>query len=583
MIIDHLSLPDHLYKVLPVARGDKPADLLLENCRLVNIVSSEIIETNLAIKDSMIAAIGSEYTSARKVVDLDSKYVAPGLIDAHLHIESTLLFPPELARVLVVHGTTCVINDPHEIANVLGIEGVNLMLNAASGLPCDFFSTAPSCVPATDLETSGGEVTAEEVEQLLDHPRVVGLGEMMNYPGVINGEHEVLAKVAAAHRKGKVVDGHAPGLSGKDLQAYLSAGISTDHECITAAEAEEKIRNGMKVIIRHGSASSSLAEILPLVNSETVDAFMFGSDDREAGELLNKGHLNDLLKTAVFLGADPLQVLKIATINPARHYRLFDRGLLAPGYLADLVVFNDLESFNVEMVVKSGRVVAESGKLAVDISAATLPEKALNTVNLGRNLEKGDFKLPAGMERLPVIGIVPGQLITEKLMPEINADESGELKADPGKDIIKIAVVERHKASGRMAVALVKGMGLKKGALASSVAHDSHNILVAGVEEEAMAAAVNELARVGGGFTVVDSSGIVQATLPLPVAGLMSEQPAAVVAAEMDNILSAAKELGTKLDQPFLTLAFLALPVIPSLKITDRGLFDVDNFQFIKL
>jgi len=583
LIRDHLSFPDKMQKILAVARQDRPADLLLKNCRLIDVLNSEIIETNLAIQDSMIAAAGSEYVSARKVIDLEGRYAAPGLIDAHLHIESTLLFPPELARVLVVHGTTCVINDPHEIANVLGIEGVKLMLDAAPGLPCDFYSTAPSCVPATDLETSGGEVTADQVDELLNHARVVGLGEMMNYPGIINGEQEVLAKVAAAHQKGKVVDGHAPGLTGTDLQAYLSAGISTDHECITAAEAEEKIRSGMKVIIRHGSASSSLAELLPLVNSQTVDAFMFGSDDREAGELLNRGHLNELLKTAVSLGADPLQLLKIATINAAKHYRLFDRGLLAPGFLADLVVFEDLKNFKAELVIKNGQVVAESGKLTVDVPAATLPEKALGTVSLGRNLKSDDFKLSAGKDKLPVIGVVPGQLVTEKLMVQVTADENDQLKADPDQDIIKIAVIERHKASGRMAVALVKGMGLKEGALASSVAHDSHNILVAGVEEQAMAAAVNELARADGGFTVVNGRGQVQATLPLPVAGLMSDQPAAVVAAEMDRILFAAKELGTRLDQPFLTLAFLALPVIPSLKITDRGLFDVDNFQFIEL
>lgn len=583
MIIKHLNIPDKLSKILAVARQDQPADLLLKNCRLVNVVNSEIIETNLAIQDNTIAAVGSEYTSAREVVDLEGKYVTPGLIDAHLHIESTLLFPPELARVLVIHGTTCVINDPHEIANVLGVEGVKLMLDAASELPCDFFSTVPSCVPATELETSGGEVTAEEVERLLAHARVVGLGEMMNYPGIINGEQEVLAKVAAAHQKGKVIDGHAPGLSGKDLQAYLSAGISTDHECITAAEAEEKIRSGMKVIIRHGSASSSLVELLPLVNSKTVNAFMFGSDDKEAGELLNRGHLNDLLKTAVSLGADPLQLLKIATINAARHYRLFDRGVLAPGFLADLVVFNDLKNFKAELVIKNGRVIAETGKLTIGFPEVNLPESALNTVKMGRNLEADDFKMPAGKDKLPVIGVVPGQLVTEKLMLPVTADVNGELKADPEKDIIKIAVVERHKASGRLAVALVKGMGLREGALASSVAHDSHNILVAGVEEEAMAAAVNELGRTGGGFTVVDGSAMVKATLALPVAGLMSDQPAGQVAASMDKILTAAKELGTKLDQPFLTLAFLALPVIPSLKITDRGLFDVDNFQFIKL
>jgi len=581
LIVDQLSFPDKMQKILAVARQDSPADLLLKNCRLIDVLNSEIIETNLAVQDSIIAAVGSEYTSARKIIDLEGKYAAPGLIDAHLHIESTLLFPPELARVLIVNGTTCVINDPHEIANVLGIEGVKLMLDAAPGLPCDFYSTAPSCVPATDLETSGGKVTAAQVDELLNHARVVGLGEMMNYPGIINGEEEVLAKVAAAHQKGKVVDGHAPGLTGTDLQTYLSAGISTDHECITAAEAEEKIRSGMKVIIRHGSASSSLAELLPLVNSQSVDAFMFGSDDREAGELLNRGHLNELLKTAVSLGADPLQLLKIATVNAAKHYRLFDRGLLAPGFLADLVVFEDLKDFKAELVIKNGRVVAESGKLTVNVPAATLPEKALNTVNLGRNLEGNDFKLPAGKDKLPVIGVVPGQLATEKLMLQLTADENDQLNADPDQDIIKIAVVERHKASGRLAVALVKGMGLREGAIASSVAHDSHNILVAGVEEKAMAAAVNELARTGGGFTVVNGSGHVQATLPLPVAGLMSDQPAAVVAAEMDKILSAAKELGTKLDQPFLTLAFLALPVIPSLKITDHGLFDVDNFRFI--
>ena len=570
-----------MQKILAVARQDRPADLLLKNCRLIDVLNSEIIETNLAIQGSVIAAAGSEYNSARKVIDLEGRYVAPGLIDAHLHIESTLLFPPELARVLIVNGTTCVINDPHEIANVLGIEGVKLMLDAAPGLPCDFYSTAPSCVPATDLETSGERVTAEQVAELLNHSRVVGLGEMMNFPGLINGEEEVLAKVAAAHQRGKVVDGHAPGLTGADLQAYLSAGISTDHECITAAEAEEKILSGMKVIIRHGSASSSLAELLPLVTSQTVDAFMFGSDDREAGELLNRGHLNDLMKTAVSLGAEPLQLLKIATINAARHYRLFDRGLLAPGFLADLVAFEDLINFKAELVIKNGRVVAESGKLTVGVPAANLPDKALNTVNLGRNLDSDDFKLPAGKDKLPVIGVVPGQLVTEKLMLQLIADENDQLKADPANDVIKIAVVERHKASGRIAVALVKGMGLKEGALASSVAHDSHNILVAGVEEKSMAAAVNELARSGGGFTVVDGGGKIKATLALPVAGLMSDQPAAVVAAEMDKILTAAKELGTKLDQPFLTLAFLALPVIPSLKITDRGLFDVDNFQFI--
>ncbi len=576
-----LTAIDRILRRLAVAKGEKPADLLLKNGRLVNVFSSEIIETNLAVQDGVIAAVGGEYSSGNEVIDLGGSYLAPGLIDAHLHIESTLLFPPELARILAVHGTTCVINDPHEIANVLGVEGVRMMLAAAGGLPCDFFSTVPSCVPATSMETAGAEVTAAQVADLLKQPRVVGLGEMMNYPGLIEGDEEVLAKIIFALKEGTVVDGHAPSVSGPDLQAYLSAGITTDHECLTAAEAVEKLRSGMKIIIRHGSASSSLEELLPLVNQATVDAFMFGSDDREAGELLSGGHLDGLLKTAVSLGADPLQMIRISTLNAARHYRLYNRGALAPAYLADLVVFKDLRDFEVELVVKNGRVAARDGKLTAEIPPYTLPPAALHSVKLAREVVEADFALELPEGKAAVIGVIPGQLVTEKLMLDLPRDKSGAVNVDPGSGINKIAVVERHKASGRLAVGLVKGIGLNEGALASSVAHDSHNILVTGVEEIAMAAAVNELARMGGGFVAVDEIGSVKASLPLPVAGLMSAEPAETVATGMEKILGAARELGTQLPQPFLTLSFLALPVIPSLKITDRGLFDVDNFKFL--
>jgi adenine deaminase len=566
---------------LAVAGAGEPADLLLKNARLVNVFSAQVVETNLAVKDGFIAAVGPQYSVAEEIIDLEGQYLSPGLIDAHLHIESTLLMPGELARVITAHGTTCVINDPHEIANVLGVDGVNLMIGAAEGLPCDFMFTVPSCVPATTMETAGGEITAGQIAELLTHPRVVGLGEMMNYPGVIGADPAVLEKLAAAHRAGKVIDGHAPAVGGTDLQAYLSCGVSTDHECLTAREALEKISGGMKVIIRHGSASSSLAEILPLVNENNAGSFMFGSDDREAAELLEKGHLDDLLKTAVALGGDPLLMIKLATINPARHYRLYDRGAIAPGYRADLVVFEDLRSFRASLVIKDGRPVARGGRMISPIAPFQASPEVLHSVRLARAAEEKDFALQAPAGRVHVIGVIPGQLITAKLQLDLKRGSDGLLKADPAAGINKIAVIERHEASGRLAVALVRGFGLREGALASSVAHDSHNIIVVGVEEKAMASAVNEIARLGGGFAAVDGGGEVRASLALPVAGLMSAEPAKVVAENMKELLKAARGLGTEMPQPFLTLSFLALPVIPSLKITDRGLFDVDSFNFI--
>ena len=576
-----LSNLEEMKEVIAVARGDEPADLLLTNGRVVNVFNGEINETNLAIKGTIIAAIGREYKQGKEIIDLEGKYLTPGLIDAHLHIESTLLQPAELARIIVARGTTSVINDPHEVANVLGVKGVEMMLKAAENLPCDFFSTVPSCVPATNMETAGAEIDAAQVEELLQHPGVVGLGEMMNYPGVLEGDPEVMEKILASHRIGKVVDGHAPGLSGSELQAYLAAGISTDHETITADEALEKINCGMKVIIRHGSASSSLEEILPLVNAGNVDSFMFGSDDREAAELISKGHLDDLLKTAVKMGSDPVMLIKMATINAAAHYRLYDRGALAPGFLADIVVFNNLKDFKAEMVVKNGVLAARQGSTILDIEKNNFPGEALQSVNVLSELKADDFGYNPGAGDVPVIGVVPGQLVTEKLYLDLERSEGGFVRANPGAGLNKIAVIERHHASGRMAVALVKGLELNRGALASTVAHDSHNILVAGVEEKAMAAAVNELIKMGGGFVAVNENGETLASLSLQIAGLMSLEQAPVVAEAMDKLLNAAKALGSGLPQPFLTLAFLALPVIPSLKITDRGLFDVDNFTFL--
>ncbi len=566
---------------LAVSRGDKPADILLKNGRIVNVFSGRVTEGNVAISGGTIAGMGGEYTAGEKVIDLDGAYVSPGLIDAHLHIESTLLLPPELGRIIIRHGTTAVINDPHEIANVLGPAGVNMMIELSKQAPCDFFATVPSSVPSTDLETAGGELDAGRVKDLLQNPSTVGLGEVMNYPGVIGGDPEVHKKIAAAKALGKIIDGHAPAVRGRDLQAYLAAGITTDHECITAEEALEKLTCGMKVIIRHGSATSSLAELIPLINSATSGSFMLGSDDREAGELLEKGHLNEALKQAVALGTDPLVMIKIASLNAASHYRLYDRGAVAPGYRADLVVFEDLSNFRARLVIKDGREAARNGKAFMPVEPPELPSSALNSVRLSRGLEEKDFTLTYPPGKVPVIGVVAGQLITDKFYLDVERNGNGTVTAKPGPGINKIAVVERHGKNGNLAVGLIQGINLEKGAIASSVAHDSHNIVVVGASEKAMARAVNELAESGGGFVVIGEDGSVKALLPLPAGGLMSDQPAEWVAEKMSRVLEAARELGTSVPQPFLTLSFMALPVIPSLKITDRGLVDVDNFAFL--
>ncbi len=566
-----------------VARGERPAELMLRGGRVLNIFTREIGEADLLIEGGMVAALGTDYPAGERVIDLAGGYIIPGLIDAHIHLESTLLLPAQFAAVVLPHGTTAVIADPHEIANVLGETGVNYMLEAAEKLPLDLFFMAPSCVPSTDMETAGGELNPEQVERLLDHPRVLGLAEMMNFPGVIHGDEAVAAKIAAARRRGKPVDGHLPAMGGRALQAYLAAGISTDHEAVSAAEALEKVGRGMRVIIREGSAARNLSALLPAVRAAGSRWFMFGTDDKEAAELLAAGHIDEILRRAVAQGLDPFAAVEMATLNPALHYGLKRRGAVAPGYRADLVVVDDLKGFRVRLVLKDGRVAAREGAPAVEIPAHPPGEALLRTVRLAREMGPDDFAMAAGPGAVPVIGIVPEQIITEKLFLEPRRDEKGLVQADPQRDIVKVAVVERHRRSGRIALGLLRGLGLRRGAIASSVAHDSHNIIVAGVSERAMAAAVNALARSGGGFVVIDEPAGPAALLPLPVAGLISPEPAARVAAALEEVTAAAHALGAVPAQPFLTLSFLALPVIPHLKITDRGLFDVDSFSFIQL
>ncbi len=436
-------------------------------------------------------------------------------------------------------------------------------------------------MPATPLETAGGEIGLPDVEKLLEHPRVVGLGEMMHYPGVIAGEARVAAMLCAAAKRGKALDGHAPGVTGKELQAYAGAGLSTDHEATGAAEALEKVRAGMAVIIRQGSAARNLEAILPAVTCRNCGSFMFGCDDREAGDLLERGHLDAILREAVALGLDSVLAVRLATLHPARHFRLGRRGALAPGYRADLVAVEDLQKFTVRFVIKDGKVAARNGESLLSWPSFTVPSGFRRTVRLARLPEPADFALVLPPGPAAVIGLIPGEIITEKLFLEPRREEGGAVRADQERDIVKIAVLERHRGSGRRAVGLVRGLGLKTGALASSVAHDSHNLIVAGVEEGAMAAAAAAVARAGGGFAAAGACGAVRALLPLPVAGLMSLQSATAVASGMRAVNAAARELGTPLEQPFLALSFLALPVIPHLKITDRGLVDVDRFTFL--
>ena len=533
---------EQLAAVIAVARGERPAELLLKGGRIVNVFTREVAAGNVAVQGGVIAGLGEAYTEGLEEIDVAGKVLIPGLIDAHMHIESTLLLPAELARAAVPHGTTAVIADPHEIANVLGAAGVEFMFAAASGLPLDYFFTVPSCVPATAMETAGGEIDAAQAAELLRHPRVVGLAEMMNYPGVLAAAEAVLGKIAAARAGGQILDGHAPGLSGTDLQAYIGSGISTDHECVSAAEALEKVRLGMKVIIRQGSAARNLEALLPAVAQAGSSLFMLGSDDREASDLLENGHMDAILREAVAGGCDPLAAVQMASLNPALHYRLPHRGALAPGYRADLVAVDDLEQFNVTLVVKEGRVVSRDGALTAEINASVPGAAVRRSVRLARPAGPGDFAFPAaGADRVPVIGIIPGQIITEKLFLEPSRSLTGAVIADPKRDLLKLAVLERHRGSGRIGLGLVKGLGLSEGAVASSVAHDSHNLIVAGAEEEAMAKAVNTLAEMEGGFVVVDRGGAVRASLPLPVAGLMSTAPAEHVAAALKAVNAAAR------------------------------------------
>jgi len=563
-----------LTKLISVARGRGPADLLLKNARIINTFIGEIEQGDVAICGDRIAGVG-DYNEAREIIDLQGSYLAPGLINGHTHIESSMLHPAQYAQAVVPRGTLAVITDLHEIANVCGIEGIKFVMDWAEKLPLDMLFMAPSCVPATALETSGAQISAEEVKKILSCSNVIGLGEVMNFPGVVNGDEEVLNKIIAS--KNKVVDGHAPGLSGKELNAYMAAGIYSDHESITLEEGKEKLKKGMYLMIREGSSEKNLDALLPLVTDKTYKRCLFVTDDCSCSDLLRKGDINWVVRKAISRGLDPIRALQMATINTAEYFRLYDRGAVAPGYLANLITITDLSKLEADMVFYRGELVARQGKPLFSLPDTT--SELTHTVHI-KPLTSESFRLTITRETHPVIEIIPGQIVTRKRIERVKIVR-GAVVADVERDISKLVVVERHKASGNIGLGLVKGFGLKQGALASSVAHDSHNIVAVGTSDSDILKAVEEISRLRGGL-VVCVQGKILASLPLPVAGLLSLDPLEAVAVQFEKVEKAAASLGNLPPAPFSILSFLALPVIPELRLTDLGLVDVTRFKLIR-
>ena len=565
-----------LDEIIKAARGEKEADILLTNVRIIDVFSGEIVDGDIAIASGYIVGFGSY--PAKRIVDMENRFVSPGFIDAHVHIESSMTCITEFARAIIPFGTTTVFADPHEIANVLGADGINYMLQSSMQQPMNIYFTLSSCVPATDMETSGAKLGADDLSPFMGNDRIVALAEMMNYPGVIHRNPEVLRKIELAKAHGKPVDGHAPGLTGKDLYAYIAAGISSDHECTTAKEAKEKLNAGMHIMIREGTGAKNLSSLIPIVNEKSSSRIMWCTDDRHPHDILEEGHIDSMVRKAIHRGIDPVIAIQMATINPANYFGRSDIGAISPGRRADLVVFSDLHRPHIEEVYYGGVLVAQEGKMSPEIKK---PEPVVFQPSMNIGNKEIDFSIPAQAKHLRVIDVVPDQVITNQSIVEA-AVCNNKVVSDITRDILKIAVVERHTGSGNIGKGFVRGFGLKRGALSSSVAHDSHNIIIVGTNDEDMKAAVEAVVKMGGGLAASCERKIC-ATLPLPIAGLMSQEPVYTVREKLDKLLEVARDFGTILNDPFMALSFLALPVIPELKITDKGLVDVKQFCMVPL
>lgn len=556
-------------RIIAVAAGREKADLVLKNAKYLNVFSNEFLCGDIAVANGLIAGVGKY--DGKTEIDVSGKLVLPGFIDAHIHLESSMVTPAEFAKAVVAHGTTTVITDPHEITNVMGIDGVEYMIQASQNLPIDVHFMMPSCVPATEIDESGAELDCKDIDLYLDNKKVLGLAEMMNYVGVINGDKNVLSKIVTSQAHHKKIDGHAPELSGNDLNAYIAAGVYSDHECSTFENALEKLRKGQFIMIREGTAAHNLKALMPLLTQQYYSRCMFATDDKHPSDLLYGGHIDYIVKQALKNGADPIVALKTATHHAARYFLLNNKGAIASGYLADIVVVNNLEDFNVETVFKRGKLVFD-GEVK-DFSAPTvdekLAEKCFDTFHLD-SVTPSSFKVDG---KLGLIGLVGGELLTRNLG---TAD-----KVDVENDILKIACIERHKGTNHIGVGYVKGYSLKSGAVATSVAHDSHNIITVGCNDDDIAVAVNAIKDSKGGIAVVEN-GKIKALLELPIAGLMSDEPLTTVNEKLENAKLSAYELGAdKSIDPFMTLSFLSLPVIPSLRITTKGVFDAENWKML--
>ena len=565
--------------IINVARGLEKADLVIKNANIVNVLSEEIHKGDIAICDGVIAGIGENY-SGEKEIDINGAYVTPSFIDGHVHLESTMMLPKEFAKTVLPAGTTTVIIDPHEISNVLGLHGISFMHEAVKDLPLNVYTMLPSCVPATPFETSGFDLNSYDLSLLIDKPWVLGIAEMMNFPGVLNLDKNVMAKLELAKSRGKRIDGHAPYLSGKDLCGYIASGVKSDHECTTPEEAIEKLRLGVYVMIREGTAAKDLDALIPVLKTSNTRKCIFVTDDRHPADL--KEHINGMVRRVVEAGVDPIKAVQVASLNTAEYFGLKDLGAIAPGYKADLLVLPDLKTFKPDIVLKDGQVVAQDGKLAVEI-----PENdaiaTRNSVNV-RWITMDDFKIPTkgeGLKQVRALEVIPHQLITKSVMSDVKVVD-GNAVSNVETDTLKICVIERHRATGNIGKGFVKGFNLKCGAIASTVAHDSHNMIVIGTNDFDMYTAAVALIKCQGGKVVVKDGEIIS-QLPLPIAGLMSDKEFDFVVEKCDELNKAAHSIGCKLEDPFMTMGFLSLPVIPELKITDKGVFDTNKFDFVDI